>query len=193
MVIHVDLDIKVEVLPVVFKAGNWDPEEEPFVLYRPEHGRWEDGYARDHQKLLTLKNSILQSQGNFKPMIKVLKHLRSKWRVEAASFHLECLLYAIHSRLDIGGPADYIGNVLTAIASRPADDWYRQILRTPCGDRDIFRSEEWQRRSWDTFHEAAVLWRNAAVFAQSAPTRTTAIEAWQLLLGKEFFPAIVTP
>jgi hypothetical protein len=77
MVIHVDLAIKVEVLPVVYKSGTSNLQAEPFVLFRPERRQWEDGYAREHQRLLSLKNSALLAGGNFKPMIKVLKHLRS--------------------------------------------------------------------------------------------------------------------
>lgn len=40
--IKVDLGIKVEILPVVY--GSWfsDADSEPFLLYRPETGRWED-------------------------------------------------------------------------------------------------------------------------------------------------------
>ncbi len=52
MCIEVDLGIKVEILPVVSKAGNNDPSVEPFRLYRPKNGQWEDGFAREHQRLL---------------------------------------------------------------------------------------------------------------------------------------------
>jgi hypothetical protein len=192
MVIHVDLPIKVEVLPVVYKAGTSDQQGEPFVLYRPERSQWEDGYAREHQRLLTLKNSFLLAGGNFKPMIKVVKHLRSQWGVEAVSFHLECLLYSIAPIVYIGGPADYITNVLTAIASTPADVWYQQYLMTPCGDRDIFTSEEWAYTSWLAFYEWVPKWLNAAAYAQNSTNKTDAIAAWQLLLGDSFFPAAVT-
>src|SRR5262249_26064257 len=148
MVIHVDLDIKVEVLPVVYRGGISDPDYEPFVLYRPEHRQWELGYARQHQRLLSLRNSALLAGGNFKPMIKVLKHLRSLHGIDAVSFHLECLLYALQPIVFFGGPADYITNVLTAIASTSADVRYQQALMTPCGDRDIFTAEEWTYASW---------------------------------------------
>jgi hypothetical protein len=53
MCIKVDLGIKMEILPAVFKAGNSDPPQEPFVLYRPETSRWEDGFARFHQARLS--------------------------------------------------------------------------------------------------------------------------------------------
>jgi hypothetical protein len=114
MVIHVDLAIKVEVLPVVYKSGTYDEQAEPFVLYRPEHRQWEDGYARAHQRLLSLKNSIL-SGSNFKPMIKVLKHLRSHWASAA-----------VVSRRS----GHYIASALTVIARTSADDWYRQVVST---------------------------------------------------------------
>jgi hypothetical protein len=193
MVIHVDLPIKVEVLPVVFKAGNSNPRVEPFVLYRPERQQWEDGYAREHQRLLSLKNSQLLAGGNFKPMIKVLKHLRSYWGVDGVSFHLECLLYALQPISFFGGPADYITNVLTAIAATPAETWYQGYLMTPCGDRDIFTVAEWRRDSWLAFHGWAQKWLAAAAMGQNAQSKSAAIEAWQLLLGDRFFPATVSP
>src|SRR5438045_5565451 len=56
MCIKVDLGIKVEILPVVFKAGNNDPDAEPFRLYRPATGNWEDGFARLHRAKLSAKN-----------------------------------------------------------------------------------------------------------------------------------------
>jgi hypothetical protein len=192
MVIHVDLDIKVEVLPVVFQGGVTDPSFEPFVLFRPERQQWEAGYARQHQRLLSLKNSALLAGGNFKPMIKVLKHLRSLHGVGAVSFHLECLLYSLPPIVFIGGPADYVTNVLTAIASTSADAWYQQTLMTPCGDRDIFTAEEWSYASWITFHAAVQKWLTAAGYAKMAPNKADAIEAWRLVLGEQFFPKTVT-
>ena len=192
MVIHVDLPIKVEVLPVVFKSGTSNPQAEPFVLFRPERRQWEDGYAREHQRLLSLKNSALLAGGNFKPMIKVLKHLRSHWQAEGVSFHLECLLHSIQSIVFLGGPADYITNTLTAIASTPAETWYQQYLMTPCGDRDIFTAAEWTLDSWVAFYGWVSKWLPAAAYAQATTNKTEAIEAWRLLLGEDFFPRSVT-
>lgn len=191
-VIHVDLDIKVEVLPVVYRGGISDPNSEPFVLYRPERARWEAGYAREHQRQLSLKNSALLAGGKFKPMVKVLKHLRSLHGVEAVSFHLECLLYSLPPIVFIGGPADYITNVLTAIALRPADAWYQQLVMTPCGDRDIFTQDEWTYSSWVTFHGAVQRWLLAAGYATNAQSKADAIEAWRLVLGDNYFPRTVT-
>jgi hypothetical protein len=193
MVIHIDLPIKLEVLPVVFKAGNRNPQVEPFVLFRPERGQWEEGYAREHQRLLTLKNSALLAGGNFNPMIKVLKHLRSHWGNDAVSFHLECLLYSLSPLIFIGGPANYITNVLTAIALTPADTSYRQPMMTPCGDRDIFTPQEWTYESWLAFYAAVHKWLTAAAYATGAQNRTDATKAWRLLLGDNFFPATVSP
>ena len=91
MCIKVDLGIKVEILPVVYKQGNNDASVEPFRLYRPEAAEWQDGFARYHQRWLTWKNSAGKTGSNFIPMIKVLKHLRSVFAVNAVSFHLESL------------------------------------------------------------------------------------------------------
>ena len=50
MCIKVDLEIRLEILPVVFKQGTNNSNVEPFRLFRPESGDWEDGYARYHQQ-----------------------------------------------------------------------------------------------------------------------------------------------
>lgn len=191
MVIHVDLGIKVEILPVVYQAGVYDQNAEPFVLYRPEHRQWELGWARTHQKLLTNKNAPLTTVGNFKPMIKVLKHLRSLHGVGAISFHLECLLYSLQNIVFVGGPADSITNVLLAIASTPAPTWYQQGLRTPCADRNIFTAEEWTYPSWLAFHTAVHRWLFLAGAAANAQDRAAAIGWWRALLGLTFFPETV--
>src|SRR5262249_17683624 len=108
MCIKVDLGIQLEILPVVFKAGTYDAQREPFVLYRPERGVWEDGFGRYHQAHLSNKNAANRTQGNFIPMIKVLKHIRSLFGHEVVSFHIECLLYSLPDWVFWGGPADYI-------------------------------------------------------------------------------------
>jgi Second Messenger Oligonucleotide or Dinucleotide Synthetase domain len=192
MVIKVDLAIKVEVLPVVYEAGHNDPQYEPFILFRPETHRWERGWARAHQYLLTQKNAALGVAGNFKPMIKVLKHLRTQWNLDAVSFHLECLLYSLPNLVFVGGAADYITNVLLAIAQKPADAWYEEGVLTPCADRNIFTSSEWPYTSWRTFHDGVGNWLYAAGYAAHAQSRGDAITGWQTLLGDDHFPAAVT-
>ena len=192
MVIKIDLGIKVEVLPVVYQDGASDANFEPFILYRPERHRWEPGYARQHQGLMTLKNTILTGS-NFKPTIKVLKHMRTLHGIDAVSFHLECLLHAIDNLVFIGGPADYITNVLMAITSTPAETWYQQGLLTPCQDRNIFTAEEWPYLSWLRFHAEARRWLMLAAAASAAPDRSAAIGWWQQLLGNHYFARTVTP
>ena len=169
MCIKVDLAIRLEILPVVFKAGNNDPDVEPFRLYRPESQEWEDGYARYHQRWLTWKNAAAQTNGTFIPAIKVFKHLRSHHGGEAVSFHLECLLFSLPDALFRGGPADYIPALLEHIAARSAADWYRQVLMTPCKDRDVFTNTEWEAASWGQFH--ALVARLAPLARAAAETR----------------------
>lgn len=188
MCVKVDLDIRVEILPVVFKQGNHDPEKEPFRLYRPETGKWEDGFARYHQGWLSHKNGTGKTNGNFIPAIKVLKHLRSKFRLDAVSFHIECLLFSFPDALFSGGPADYISAILNHIAATDATSWWYRRVMTPCGDRDIFTESEWGWMRWEAFHKAATVWAKAAALASIASDRAQAIELWQALLGKEFFP-----
>lgn len=186
MCIKVDLGIKVEILPVVFKSGNRDPAVEPFILYRPSALNWAEGYARYHQQWLTDKNQ--RCAGNFVPAIKVIKHLRSQAGLNVASFHIECLLYSLQDRLYQGGPGEYVPNILRAIATFPANSWYLQRISTPCSERVIFTAEEWGADSWGQFHAHVVWWSQSADRAAAAPVRERAIAEWKALLGDQFFP-----
>lgn len=187
MCIKLDLGIKVEILPVVFEAGNNDAAKEPFYLYRPEKGQWEKGFARYHQWYLTEKNK--QTGGNFIPCVKVLKHIRSHFNLDAVSFHIECLLHSFHNNSLLDSPADYINNVLTIISSSTAETWWGLPITTPCGERKLFSASEWGWESWVLFHgliSKAQPWISEAV---RTTDRSRAIECWQTVLGKDFFPA----
>lgn len=188
MCIKVEADMKVEVLPVVFSAGNDDASKEPFKLYRPEKQAWEDGYARYHQYWLTAKNGTDQANGNFIPAIKVFKHIRTRFGLKAVSFHIECLLFRLADHLYRGEAPDYITSLLTTIASTAASDWYRKAVRTPCGDRDIFTSAEWGPESWVAFHQQMAQLATIAGVAITTQDREQAISYWQTILGKDYFP-----
>src|SRR5262249_10524515 len=97
--------------------------------------------------------------------------------------------FALPDHLFSGGPADYIPRVLVHLANASAADWYQTRVPTPCGERDIFTSSEWGLRDWQQFHEYVALWAKRAYLAAAAARRDSAIEAWQLLLGHDFFPA----
>jgi len=192
MCIKVDLGIKIEILPVVYAAGNFDPQKEPFRLYRPERQQWEDGYARYHQAYLSLKNDDDRTGGNFIPAIKVMKHIRSLFGLDAVSFHIECLLHSFPDSLFRGAPADYLANILLHIASKGADTWYGEVCKTPCGDRDIFTGAEWPLESWRTLHGVISKAATLAAAARVSSNWSQAVEFWQTILGKDFFPATVT-
>ncbi|MDP9484192.1 MAG: hypothetical protein M3Q49_00065 [Actinomycetota bacterium] len=188
MCIKVDVEPKIEILPVVHKMPNKDFSKEPFRLYRPETGRWEDGFARYHKALLSWKNREENTGNNFVPTIKVLKHLRTKFSLAAVSFHLECLLFSLPNSLFSGGPADYIPAVLKYIASISAASWYGRVVKTPCEDRDIFVPSEWDRASWEMFHKACETWALVASAANQSTDRDAAVKYWQVLLGEDSFP-----
>jgi len=192
MCIKVDLGIKVEILPAVYKAGNSDFNVEPFRIYRPEKADWDDGYARYHQRFLTDKNGARRTEGNFIPAIKVLKHLRSRFSLDAVSFHLECLLYRLPDEAFRGAPADYIPTILGTIAADSADVWYGRVVKTPCGERDIFVSSEWTKESWQRFHASVVKWAPVAREASRLTDKNEAIRYWQWLLSDDLFPQRVS-
>jgi hypothetical protein len=188
MCIKVDLGIKVEILPAVYKRGNNDFSKEPFRIYRPGKG-WDDGYARYHQAWLSYKNRDEATGGNFIPAIKVLKHLRSHYGLDAVSFHIECLLFSLPDAVFRGSRADSISQVLNHIAATSVNTWYGRILPAPCGDgRDIFTGAEWSQSSWEAFHRAVTVWARGARIATQALQRVQAVEAWQVVLGDTFFP-----
>ncbi|HEX8459217.1 MAG TPA: hypothetical protein VF656_18130 [Pyrinomonadaceae bacterium] len=188
--IKVDLSIKLEILPVVYKAGNNDPQKEPFRLHRPERQQWEDGYARYHQGWLSWKNDDSNTKGNFIPAIKVLKHIRSIHNVDAVSFHIECLLYSFPNEVFIGPPADYITKMLNFIASTPASTWYSKVVNTPCGERDIFTAPEWTSASWNAFHEFIGKCAALSSAANISQDKSETIRYWQAILGSNYFPAL---
>jgi hypothetical protein len=161
-------------------------------LYRPQKNVWEDGFARNHQSCLSNKNISSRTQGNFIPMIKVLKHIRSLFNRHDCSFHIECLLYSLSDEVFCGAPADYITSVLEAIAAKSSPDWYGTRCMTPCGDRDIFTPSEWAPADWIGFHELISKCAKVARAATATGSYADAITAWQAVLGDVFFPATVS-
>jgi hypothetical protein len=196
MCVKLDLGIKIEILPVVRNAELPVGETEPFYLWRPSTSQWQLGYARRHREYLSFKNrphnplAGTGTDGNFIPMVKVVKHLRDMAGLDAVSFHIETLLYYIANQRFLGSPAVYIPAVLRAITAQRADEWYGQRVMTPCGDRDIFTPTEWTRSSWNSFYEAASMWATLAEIAASNPDRGVAITWWKHLLGSDYFPAL---
>jgi hypothetical protein len=191
MCIKVDLGIKVEILPVVYKAGNEDSSKEPFQLFRPASSKWEDGYARYHQFYLSAKNKVDRTGGNFIPAIKILKHLRSLKALDAVSFHIECLLYRLDDSLFLGQPCDYIPAILNHLAAYTAEAWYGVVIKTPCEDRDIFVAAEWAQTKWSVFHKWIIYWSKVATIARDANFKGTAISHWRTLLGEDYYPESV--
>jgi hypothetical protein len=191
MCIKVDLSIKVEILPVVFKNGNTNQLVEPFRLYRPETAQWEDGFARNHQKLLSAKNSYERTGANFIPVVKVFKHLRSRNKLNAVSFHIECLLHYLADSHFVGQPCDYIPAVLNKIASVTTENCYKTVVKTPCGDRDIFTASEWGTADWWIFHAHLQEWARTATLARDAQGKGDAIKYWRMLLGDDYFPEAI--
>ena len=185
--IKLDLDIQVEILPVVFKSGNSDPGIEPFYLYRPERFTWEEGYAKYHQYFLSEKNK--RTGGNFIPMVKVLKHIRSRFGDNSISFHIECLLHCLPDTVFVGSPADYIAAVIFHLTNYTESSWKGLNIRTPCGERSLFCESEWRSSEWTPFYELMEKIRPWLVEAVATQDRSRAIDCWKTVLGSEAFPA----
>ena len=190
MCIKVNASMKIEILPVVYTGGNYDPDKEPFVLFRPETQTWVgNGFARYHQQWLTWKNAPEHAQGNFIPAVKIFKHIRSRFHLETVSFHVECFLFRLPDNLFVGSPADYLSRLFNHIAAATADNWYASAVRTPCSERDIFTATEWGIESWRKFHEIITLISGVTSGAVNTSDRAQAVKAWQMVLGDEYFPA----
>src|SRR5436305_434018 len=112
--------------------------------------------------------------------------LQGSYRQDTAIYTINDVDIVVLCRLWQGGEGGGGGR------SWDRDAWYARPIRTPCGERDIFLSSEWQRESWRAFHRAAITWAKCAGHAQACPDRSPAIEFWRLLLGEEFFPEQVS-
>src|SRR6266487_2825099 len=133
-----------------------------------------------------------RTDGNPVPSVKFGSHIPSRHRLASVSFYLECLLYALPDSLFRGSVATSIASILHAIASRSADSWYNgRSIRTPCLDRRLFSRTEWNWESWKTFHDLVVFFDLLAQAACHSPDKAMAIQTWQLLLGRDFFPTQV--
>jgi hypothetical protein len=189
MCIKLDLGIKVEILPVVYKTGNNDPQKEPFRLHRPETNNWEDGYARYHQQLLIWKNSGGKTEGNFIPAIKVFKHINSLYNLDSVSFHLECFLFALPDVLFKGNPPDFINNICSHISKWDSSEWYQTKILTPCKERELFSDTEWDYSNFVSFHKIISIIKDVLQYVVVTTDKNYAIHLWQNILGKDYFPA----
>ncbi len=186
--------IKIEVLPALRVKGR-PYEYEPFYMFKPNEdealdGYWQRTFARQHQHLCTQKNSA--TNGLFIPIVKVLKHLRFMDPYlnerDAASFHIECLLYALRHSIFTGSPCECIESVLKALAGFTADKADISGAKSPCGDRELFCSEEWSVASYSRFHDSVCRWHKIAARANQQRDRAEAIDEWKQLLGDSYFP-----
>ncbi len=189
MCIKVELDIKVEILPAVKKAGTFSIDIEPFRIHDPDIVQWIDAYACEHQKLITQKNKSTNNQ--FKPLIKVFKHLRDTFPgsnvKDAISFHIECLLYGIPNSLFTNSIPDIIEKVLTCIANFSPSQALNSNISSPCGDKRLFSANEWNITSYRQFNALVTQWATLARIANSKYNLNEAITFWKRLLGDNYF------
>ncbi len=194
MCIKVKLEgITVEILPALRVSGK-SFDYEPFYVYRPKDkingGYWDNTYARKHQELLTMKNS--KTEGSFIPMIKILKHIRLIDKdfeaLDAVSFHIECLLYAINNSVFTGSIAECIENVLTSLAGFSPLKAVNSELRNPCGDELVFSVEKWSKAAYTRFHNSILKWHKIVQEANRMDNTDEAIAEWKKLLGDTYFP-----
>lgn len=184
--------VTVEILPALRAGKSFDYE--PFYIYRPKDetnsGYWDKTYARKHQELLTKKNS--KTEDSFIPMIKILKHIRlidnDFEALDAVSFHIECLLFAIKDSVYTDSTSECIENILASLAGFTPVKAKQSDLKTPCGDELIFSSNKWSDVAYQRFHTAILRWYEIAQEANRTNDADKAITEWQKLLGDTYFP-----
>jgi len=194
MCIKVKLEgITVEILPALSVSGK-SFDYEPFYVYRPKDeingGYWDNTYARKHQELLTMKNS--KTEGSFIPMIKILKHIRlidnDFEALDAVSFHIECLLFAIKNSVYNESTSKCIESILASLAGFTPVKAKQSGLKTPCGDELIFSSNKWSDVAYQRFHSSVLRWREIVQKANRSNDTDKAITEWKKLLGDTYFP-----
>lgn len=190
MCVKVNLDIKVEILPAVKKAGTSSTDIEPFRIHDSDTSQWIDAYAREHQKLITQKNKLTNDL--FKPLIKIFKHLRDTLPGsdprDAVSFHIECLLYRVPNSLFTDSIPDTIEKVLTCVANFSPSQAINSNIHSPCGDKLLFNSNEWSIASFGQFNALVNKWSVLARTANNTYSSDGAITFWKTLLGNSYFP-----
>ncbi len=186
--------IKIEILPALRVKGK-PYQYEPFYIFKPNEdetidGYWQRTFARQHQHLCTQKNSATNNL--FVPIIKVMKHLRfidpSLNEQDAVSFHIECLLYALKNSIFTGSSCECIEYVLKALAGFTPDKADISGVKSPCGDKELFCSDEWSIASYSRFHDSVSRWYKIASGANQQQDRDKAIDDWKQLLGDSYFP-----
>lgn len=185
--------MKLEVLPALHAPGKGF-NYEPFYMFRPGEDRhpmgWVRAFGKYHQKRLSEKNGA--TGGSFIPMVKVLKHIRwntpSLSDADAASFHLECLLYAIQDSVYCASVPETIEGVLRAIAGLTPEKVLSSGVLTPCKDQQLFSPTEWSESAYVRFHGETVRWYGLAARANASADRDEAVHVWQELLGDTYFP-----
>lgn len=193
--IKVDLTgVKIEILPAIKVRGKKHADE-PFYIFRPDEdesksGRWETTCAREHQKRCSQKN--FDTEQNFIPMIKVIKHLRDVRHdfepQDAVSFHIECLLYALKNNVYSGSICDVIESVLRSIASFTPDKAKSSDLRNPSGDVILFSPRGWDLGAYRRFNNTVQNWFAMAQKANQQTDGDKAVDTWKSLLGDDYFP-----
>ena len=192
--IKVSTSVQLDVLPVVYSKGHFDVQYEPVVMYQPKYGKWMETYARYHQNYCSIRN--IGSNGNFIPVIKVLKHLRDNTQglssSIAPSFYIECLLYNIDNEKYKDSITVAIASTLVNIAvDYSPDSVYVSGLKSLCGDRQIFSSFEWPKENYILFHKQAIQWAQLAIEALKEADKEQAITKWKRLFGDDYFPRTV--
>ena len=187
--------VTIEVLPALRYSGK-SPADEPFLIFDPRINppQWRPAFARHHQQCLTEKNRT--SSGIFIPCVKVFKHILSQQnnfsKDDVVSFHIECFLHALKSSVFTGGPAEYIESVLGAVTGFTPQKAASSGVRLPTRDRLLFSDQEWAISRYERFHEESRKWLAMCGRANRAATEDEAVQWWQFLLGKSFFPAEVS-
>lgn len=191
--VKVDLEIKVEILPAVKKAGTPITDIEPFRIYKPDLKSFVDAYAREHQKRITQKNK--ETNNMFKPLIKAFKHLRDTWPLseanDAVSFHIECLLYRVPNSLFTASVSDTLVDALSWVANFSPSQAATSDITSPCGDKVVFSDNEWKEASYTRFNALVKQWASIAKLANEESDVNLAISHWKRLLGNDYFPRYV--
>jgi len=193
--IKIELEsIKIDILPALKYPGK-SMDFEPFYMFKPDedeskNGVWKQGFAREHQKMITNKNK--STEGNFVPIIKLFKHLRSinskLTRYDAVSYHIECLLYSLKDSIYSGSISQHIESVLHSLSGFTPEKAQKSNIKSPCGDIKLFNHDEWNLQSFSRFYHELKEWNRIVSDANKQDDRDSAIDKWKELLGNDYFP-----
>lgn len=119
-------------------------------FYVSSENRWVTNYPQEHYSNGTKKNSLFQTNGWYKPTVRVFKNYCSKIGLQVPSYFLECLIYNVPNSLFGTSYQRTFNSALTWLRTADLDQFLCQNGRLALfGDTGRQRLLGWTPEQWE--------------------------------------------